>query len=113
MPLLSRKRTALEAFVDEDLGCCTASRAKLVMTGFLEPVNTVMARGAIIMVSNSKDKGNQDIDSTKTDHEDTSGKAALDEKMINKPDQTSTALDNQVEDREIKRQMPGKGSGNL
>ena len=112
MPFPTWKRTTLKTFVDKDLGCSTAPCAKLVVAGFPEPVNTFVTGGAIIVVSDSKDKGNQDTDSTETDYENTSGKSALNEKMINKPDWASTILDNQVENREIRRQMTGNSGGN-
>ena len=50
-----QKRVAVEAFAAGELGCCTVPRAKPVVVSFLEPINTLMAKGAAAEILDSDD----------------------------------------------------------
>ena len=73
--LPTQKRTAVKAFVAGELGRRTVPRAKPVVAGSTEPVNTVVAGGAATKIADSDNKVDGDGGTSLSAG---SGKAAID-----------------------------------
>ena len=98
--LLTRKHIAVEAFAAGELSRRTIPRAKPVVTGSTEPVNTVVTGGAATKIANNDNKMNGDGGTSLGVGSD---KAARnnDTTMRNKPVNNSTS-----------RQVPSHGGDN-
>ena len=107
MLLFTRKRTAVKAFAAGKLGSHAIPHAKLVVAGFTEPVNTVVARGAATKIADSDKKVDEDEGISLGVG---SGKAAIDKDtaMRNKP--MSSGTGGQVPDHGRNGPQPAKQS---